>query len=99
MTEKKPLDPIYEVHALAGETLALQAVLFGILPRLAALSPELKAALSAGFDDAADFVEHIAIKLGNEAHPAHAAKALQIVEGMRTNTLGKPEKPRATIQE
>jgi len=46
MTDKNPMDPLYEVHALAGETLALQAVLFGILPRLA----------GAGFDDAAIIV-------------------------------------------
>lgn len=93
MTEKHPLDPLYEVHALAGETLALQAVLFGILPRLAALSPEIKAALSVGFDDAANLVEQIALKYEEQAHPAHAAKALQIVEGMRSNTLGKSRKP------
>jgi hypothetical protein len=92
-----PIDPIYEVHALAGETLALQAILFGILPRLAALSPESRAAITAGFDDAANFVEHIALKLGDQAHPAHAAKALEIVEGMRANTLGKPQKPKNIV--
>jgi hypothetical protein len=69
MTDKNPMDPLYEVHALAGETLALQAVLFGILPRLAAVSPEIKAALGAGFDDAANLVEQIALKYGDQAHP------------------------------
>jgi hypothetical protein len=57
MTDKNPMDPLYEDHALAGETLALQPLLFGVLPRLAAVSPEIKAALSAGFDDAANLVE------------------------------------------
>ncbi|CAN7312664.1 hypothetical protein LJR220_001655 [Bradyrhizobium sp. LjRoot220] len=93
MADKNPMDPLYEVHALAGETLALQSILFGILPRLAALSPEIKEALSAGFDDAANLVEQIALKYGDQAHPAHAAKALQIVEGIRSSTLGKPQKP------
>jgi hypothetical protein len=45
MTDKNPMDPLYEVHALAGETLALQAVLFVILPRLAAERPPTEAAL------------------------------------------------------
>jgi hypothetical protein len=93
MTDKNPMDPLYVVHALAGETLALQPVLFGVLPRLAAVSPEIKAALSAGFDDAANLVEQIALKYGDQAHPAHAAKALQIVEGICSNTLSKPQKP------
>ena len=97
MTEKNPMDPLYEVQALAGETLALQALFFGILPRLAALSPEIRAALSLGFDDAANMVEHIAIKHGNEAHPAHLTKALDIVEGMRSNTLGKGIKPKHVV--
>jgi hypothetical protein len=46
MIDKRALDPIYDVHALAGETLALQAILFGILPRLAAVSPEVRSALA-----------------------------------------------------
>jgi hypothetical protein len=89
----KPDPTIFEIQSLAGETLALQAILFGILPRLAALSPEARKAIAAGFDDAANFVEHITLKFGNNASPAHCAKALQIVEGMRSNTLGKPNKP------
>jgi hypothetical protein len=43
--------------------------------------------LSAGFDDAANFVEHVALKLGDKAHPAHAARALQLVEKMRADAL------------
>lgn len=93
MTDKNPMDSHYEVPALAGETLALQAILFGILPQLAAVSPEIKAALRVGFDDAANLVEQIALKYGDQAHPAHAAMALQIVERIRSNTLGKLQKP------
>jgi len=93
----KPDPKIFEIESLAGETLALQAILFGILPRLAALSPEVRAAIAAGFDDAANFVEHITIKFGDQASPAHCAKALQIVEGMRSNTLGKPNRPSGIV--
>jgi hypothetical protein len=50
---QKPDDKIFEVQSLAGETLAIQAIFFGILPRLAALSPEIRMAIGAGFDDAA----------------------------------------------
>jgi hypothetical protein len=46
---------------------------------------------------AANLVEHIALKFGDQASPAHATKALEIVEGMRANTLGKPDKPRGVI--
>lgn len=96
MADKK-FDPVYEVHALAGETLAIQAILNSILPRLAALSPDIRSAISSGLDEAANLVEHIAIKHGDEAHPAHTAKALQIVEAIRSNTLGKRDKPKGVI--
>jgi hypothetical protein len=88
----KPDDRIFDVQTLAGETLAVQAILLGILPRLAALSPEIRAALGVGFDDAANMVEHLALKFGDQASPAHATRALQIVEGMRADTLAKPNK-------
>ena len=85
-------NPVYEVHALAGETLAFQAVIFGVLPRLATLSPEIEAAVSAGLDDAANIVEQIALKFVDQVHPAHTARALKIVEGIRSNTLCEPQK-------
>jgi hypothetical protein len=53
--------------------------------------------LSAGFDDAADLVENITLKFGDKASPAHCAKALEIVEGMRANTFGKPDKPKGVV--
>ena len=70
MAEKNQMmDPLYEVHALAGETLALQAVLFGVLPRLAALSPEIKAALSAGLDDAPTWLSKSRSSMGTKRSP------------------------------
>lgn len=93
----KPDPRIFEIESLAGETLAIQAILFGILPLLAAISAEHRAALSVGFDDAANMVEHIALKFGDKASPAHCAKALEIVEGLRTQALGKPRKPGGVV--
>lgn len=75
MTDKNPMDSIFEVHSLAGETLALQAVLFGILPKLAALAPDIRSAIAAGFDDAANVVEQIALKYGDQAHPSASIRS------------------------
>jgi hypothetical protein len=54
----------YEVESLAAETLALQAVVIAIFGRLASANPGLREAIVLGFDDAANYVEHLTIKLG-----------------------------------
>lgn len=85
------MDHVYEVRSLASETLAVQAIFIGVLDRLAKSISDLRTAIAAGFDDAANYVELVAIKLGAAAAPEHTVKALQIVEGMRATTLGKPK--------
>jgi hypothetical protein len=87
----------YEVESLAAETLALQAVVIAIFGRLASANPGLREAIGLGFDDAANYVEHLTIKLGNKSSPAHTSKALQIVEGLRSTTLGKASDPKHRV--
>lgn len=86
-----------EIDALAAETLAIQAILIGFASRLAAQSPELHKAIGWGFDDAANYVEHIAIKLGTAAKPGQTVKAIQIVESLRAASLGKPSQPKHVV--
>lgn len=91
------MDNIYEIQSLAAETLALQAIIIGVFQRIAKLSPDLRTVIGSGFDDAANYVEHITIKLGASASPAHTSKALKIVEGLRATTLGKPDDPKHLV--
>jgi hypothetical protein len=88
------MNPIFEAESLAAETLALQAIVIGVFGRLASANPGLREAIGLGFDDAANYVEQITITLGKKASPAHTSKALQIVEGLRSTTLGKPSEPK-----
>lgn len=91
------MDHLYELHSLAGETLALQAVLLGVFGRLAKSDPELKTILAAGLDDAANYVEHVAIRLGTAAPSNHTVKALEIVEGLRRSVIGEPDSPKHVV--
>lgn len=91
------MNPLFEVESLAAETLALQAIVIGVFGRLAASNPGLRQAIGLGFDDAANYVEQITIKLGTKASPAHTSKALQIVEGLRSTALGKPSDPKHRV--
>ena len=76
-----------EINRLAAETLALQTLLVALLSRL---DPN---AVATTFDDAANFLENLAIKFGRAASPDHVVKALEIVERLRANTLSNHEKP------
>jgi hypothetical protein len=95
MNEKRTVKQ--EIESLYAETLALQTILVKVLGRLRAVDPALAAANAAGLDDAADHVEHIAIRLGEAASPEHTVKALRIVEELRTAILGDQHKPRGGI--
>ncbi len=88
------MDHDKEITALAAETLALQTILTSVLNRLGATDPRIGEAIRGGFDDAASFVENMAIKFGKSASPEHSVKALGIVEQLRTATLGEPDKPK-----
>jgi hypothetical protein len=81
-----------EIYSLTGETLAFNAVLVGVLARLAR-DPKLKAAIAAGLSDAADTVEQATLMMGKTAPPLHIAKF--IVKELRAGVLGREDGPTA----
>lgn len=82
-----------EINALSAETLALQAVLTGVLNHLSRADPVLLSVIKSGFDDAASQVECMALKVDAADAPDHMARALQIVEFYRSLTLGNLDEP------
>jgi hypothetical protein len=83
-----------EIIALSAETLAIQAVLAHVLDRVARVDPRIA---HAGFDNAANEIENVAIKFGKAADAGHTVKAIAIVEGLRAATFGNKEKPRGGV--
>jgi hypothetical protein len=83
MNEKRTVKQ--EIESLYAETLALQTILVKVLGRLRAVDPALAAAIAAGLDDAADHVEHIAIRLGEAASPA-LATARSAISSIRSSS-------------
>jgi hypothetical protein len=79
-----------EIESLAGETIALQSLLFWIIFHV---TREHENPIAKAIDSAADMVESETIKHGKAASPAHLAKALQIVEHFREALPPKPRKP------
>ena len=91
------MDVNSEINSLHAETLAFGALLSFVMDRLAKSDPALKSAISLGFDDAANFVENFAIKLGKSASPEHTVSFPRVVENLRTATFGKQDKPRGIV--
>jgi hypothetical protein len=83
-----------ELDSLAAETLALTAIIGFVFRRLGDGDPNLAVAIASGFDDAANFVEHVAIKAGKAASPDHTVKALRVVEEIRAAAVGNHGKPK-----
>ncbi len=89
------MDTEKEIHSLAGEQLAMQAILICVLGRLA--DSGLRQVITAGFDDAATYVEHIVIQFGKAANLQHTVKAIRVVEELRAAALGKQGKPKGVV--
>jgi hypothetical protein len=77
-----------EIIALNAETLAIKAVISHVLGRVTMADPRIAAAIRSGFDDAASFIEDVAIQRGMRAALGHTVKALDIVEDLRAATFG-----------
>jgi len=86
-----------EIHSLAAESIAVQAMLAHVLSRLAALDPHLAASIRQGFDDAASDAENLAIKFSKTASRNHLVKALAIIESLRATTLGQSDEPKHAV--
>ena len=86
-----------EVHSLSAETLAFGALIAFSLNRIGRTNPALASAVSHAFDDAANYVENFAIKLGKSASPDHTVKALRIIEELRTAVVRDQGEPKDAI--
>jgi hypothetical protein len=89
------MNHVFEVESLAAEALALQAIVIGVFGRLASANPGLRETIGTGFDDAANYVEHLTIKLGDKAPrpiPVRRSKSLRVF-----TTLGKPSDPKHRV--
>jgi hypothetical protein len=91
------MDAEMEIQSLHAETMALSFMISHILRRISASDSSLAQAISAGFDDAANGVENLALRAGKAASPHHLVKAIRIIEELRTATLGNEKKPRHGI--
>jgi hypothetical protein len=83
----------HELDALAAETFALQAALTHVLARLITVSPDLRIPIAQGFDDAANFIEHVSLVHGRAS--GHMPKALKVIEELRTTGRAVHEPPLA----
>jgi hypothetical protein len=86
-----------EIESLHAETLAFNYMFTCVLRRMAEIDADLAKAIAKGFDDAANSVENLTIRLGKLASPKHTVKAIRIVEEIRTATLGDKNKPRHAV--
>ena len=73
-----------EIARLHAESLATQTILVKLMVALAESGKVEKSILTGAFDDAADFVEALAIALGTKAAPEQTVGALKVVEQLRT---------------
>ncbi len=72
-----------EAAVVRAELVALQAVLIGVLRRIAADRPDLAPSLCAAFDEADTILTGIAIKMGLDAPAETTVGALAIVDEIR----------------
>ncbi len=87
-----------EIQQLAAETLAIQTVLAHILEELVHDEPRLRESVRKGFDHAASDLEQIAVarSKGGNVLP-QVTKALQVIESLRTMSLGNQGKPKHAV--
>jgi hypothetical protein len=90
------MDSEKEIRALAAETLAFSIIVGSVLSTLAK-DASLRAAIIAGFDQAADIADSVAVRFGKTASPEHTLKALSIIEEMRAMVLGDEGKPKNLV--
>ena len=79
-----------EITLLAAEMLALQQVLSAVLYELKSADAGLAAAISRGFDHAANQVEDLAIQAGPAVPPEHLVKSSPHCRGPAHRSVGPP---------
>jgi hypothetical protein len=73
---------------------AAQVALLYVLRAIANLSPDLRNAIAAGFDDAASLTESIALQGGEPTGTENAIEMLRIIEQLRAVAVGEHDKPK-----
>ncbi len=88
------MDYSKEINSLAGETLALSAIVCAVLGRLAGTSTETREAIRLGLDEALSHVENIALVFGPRARSEHTLGALKVVQTIRDTVFPHQQGPR-----
>ena len=76
-----------EVLSLSAFELAMQTLFCELCVTLIMKDPTNKYFIKKVFDNSANYVENIAIALGENANPKHTVKALKIVEEIRNSVI------------
>jgi hypothetical protein len=86
-----------EIHSLSAFEMAMQSLFAELCIGLIAKDQSNSYLISKVFDHAANHVEDVAIRAGKSASPKHTAKALRIVEELRTVVLGNVTKQKDSV--
>ena len=86
-----------EITAVAAKVTALQVLIVQICIAASRQDRALGLALRSAFDEAANFMEDQAIRLGKAASPEHTVKAVRVIEELRTATFGDEKKPKSGV--
>lgn len=70
---------------LAGELMAVNAILIFVLRNLAASDGKLDQAIRAGLDQAADFAEHLTLAPTETSGSRKTAETLRVIENLRAS--------------
>ena len=81
-----------ELDTLAGENIALQAIVVGLCLGLQRIG--MQATVEGAFAYADTIFEAGAIKIGNGPRPGHMRKAIEVTEALRVATLGYHGEPK-----
>ena len=91
-----PTERDERILSLTAENTALQEIIISLLKWMLA-TPYVNQIVFPVLDNAANFVEHRAIALGDKATPEHGAKALAIIEQIRAVVVGDGPKPKSGV--
>jgi len=85
------MDHDREIISLAGETVALQAIVSRVLHEIGQVDPRVRQAIRVGFEEAANQIDAMAIAAGGKNRPEHFAKAIKLLEVLRFIVLKRDE--------
>ena len=85
------MDHDREIISLAGETVALQAIVSRVLHEIGQVDPRVRQAIRVGVEEAANQIDAMAIAAGGRNRPEHFAKAIKLLEVLRLIVLKRDE--------